>query len=453
MLEEFEKNLKDGQDDEAASVKSYAELKVSSTTEITAANTLLDKKLLELAEHEEKLAVWKIDLDGTRAKLAEDEKFLAFLKERCQKIDWEWEQCQKTRAQEMEAVRKAMSILTTDDAHALVGRTVNRFVQTSLLQVESSNQKLLRSQASQLLKKAAQKLQNPRLSVLALQVRLDAFTKVKRAIDDMIAELLKEKADEIKHKDFCVDEFNTNQLQTQKKEHEKTDLMAKIEDLKMTIEQLTGEIKALKMEIDEMKLQIKRAGEDREKANNEFQVVVADQRAAQKLLKQALDVLKTFYEKGAAFVQAPVNAMGGPAPPPGFQEYNTNAAAPGVMGMLDQIVNDAKAMELAAISDESKDQKDYEDMVIETNASIEAAKKEIIKKSQAKAKAETDLANSEEDLANVELELEQLANMNDQLHKSCDFILKNFDIRQQAREEEIEALKEAKAILSGAKFP
>jgi len=452
MLEEFEKNLKDGQADEAAGANSYEELKVSSTTEIKQANTLLDKKLLELAEHEEKLAVWKIDLDGTRAKLAEDEKFLAFLKERCQKIDYEWEQRQKTRAQEMEAVRKAMAVLTSDDAHALAGRTVNRFLQVSMLQARSSSQKELRSKAFELLKSAAHKLNNPKLSVLALQVRLDAFTKVKKAIDDMIAELLKEKADEIKHKDFCVDEFNKNERQTQKKNHEKTDTMAKIEDLKMTIEQLTGEIKALKMEIDEMKLQIKRAGEDREKANNEFQVVVADQRAAQKLLKQALDVLKTFYEKGAALVQAPVNALGGPAPPPGFSDYNTNAAAPGVMGMLDQIVNDAKAMELAAIRDESKDQKEYEDMVMETNASIEQAKKEIIHKSEAKAKAEADLASAEENLANVELELEQLANMNEQLHKSCDFILKNFDIRQQAREEEIEALKEAKAILSGAKF-
>ena len=40
----------------------------------------------------------------------------------------------------------------------------------------------------------------------------------------------------------------------------------------------------------------------------------------------------------------------------------------------------------------------------------------------------------------------------EQLHSSCDFVLKNFDIRQTARDEEIEALKQAKAILSGAKF-
>ena len=34
----------------------------------------------------------------------------------------------------------------------------------------------------------------------------------------------------------------------------------------------------------------------------------------------------------------------------------------------------------------------------------------------------------------------------------CDFVMKNFEIRQTGRDEEIEALKQAKAILSGAKF-
>merc|ERR1719359_1392888 len=95
-----------------------------------------------------------------------------------------------------------------------------------------------RLKASKLLSAVARKLQNPRLSALAVQVRLDAFTRVKKAIDDMIAQLLVEKADEIKHKDFCVEEFNTNQLQTEKKEREKQDLIAKIEDLETSIEAL-----------------------------------------------------------------------------------------------------------------------------------------------------------------------------------------------------------------------
>merc|ERR1740138_1011530 len=92
-----------------------------------------------------------------------------------------------------------------------------------------------RDKAMQVLRKVAQKVGNPRLATLAEQVKLDAFTRVKKAIDDMVAQLLKEKEDEIKHKDFCTGEFNSNELQTEKKEREKADLISKIETLEMDI--------------------------------------------------------------------------------------------------------------------------------------------------------------------------------------------------------------------------
>merc|ERR1719424_1194174 len=139
------------------------------------------------------------------------------LKEKCAMTDSEWEERQKTRQLEMEAVSKALAVLSSDDAHDTFTKTFN----PALLEKESSTHSSRRSQASQLLSAVAKKLNAPRLAALAYRVRLDAFTKVKKAIDDMIAQLLVEKADEIKHKDFCVDEFNTNQLQTEKKEREK----------------------------------------------------------------------------------------------------------------------------------------------------------------------------------------------------------------------------------------
>merc|ERR1712166_433507 len=186
------------------------------------------------------------------------------------------------------------------------------------------------------------------------------------------------------------------------------------------------------------------------KQNKEFQQVVADQRASQKLLSAALNILKGFYEKRAAFVQKQEPA--GPPPPPGFKEYKKNAAAGGVMGMIQQIINDAKAMEAEVIRAEEDAQKAYEDFVKETNASIETKTKEIINKTEEKAKAETDLNQANEDKEAVLLELEQLSNYNAELHQSCDFVMKNFEIRQTGRDEEVEALKQAKAILSGAKF-
>merc|ERR1719226_385951 len=120
--------------------------------------------------------------------------------------------------------------------------------------------------------------------------------------------------------------------------------------------------------------------------------------------------------------------------------------------MMQQIIDDAKAMEAEAIRSEEDAQKAYEDFVKDTNASIEAKSKDIVNKSEAKAKAESDLVEAKEDKEAVMLELEQLSNYNAQLHQSCDFVMKNFELRQTARDEEVEALRQAKAILSGAKF-
>merc|ERR1719313_1541281 len=118
-----------------------------------------------------------------------------------------------------------------------------------------------RDSASKMLFTAAKKYSNPRLAALATRVRLDAFTKVKAAIDEMIEALLKEKADEIKHKDFCTDALNTNEREQELKQRDIDELEAQIADLTAT----------LQSEIAEMQTQLKRAGEDREKENADFQ--------------------------------------------------------------------------------------------------------------------------------------------------------------------------------------
>merc|ERR1719345_626993 len=185
--------------------------------------------------------------------------------------------------------------------------------------------------------------------------------------------------------------------------------------------------------------------------NKEFQVTVADQRATQKLLAAALNILKGFYEK-AALMQTQAKVVAGQAPPPGFKSYEKNAASGGVMGMMSGIINDAKAMEAEAIRGEESAQKTYEEFVIDTNNSVEEHVKDIVGKSDAKAKAEGAKVEAETERDNVMGELEQLANENADLHKSCDFTLKNFELRQTAREEEIEALKQSIAMFSGASF-
>ena len=89
-------------------------------------------------------------------------------------------------------------------------------------------------------------------------------------------------------------------------------------------------------------------------------MTVADQRATQKLLTAALNILKGFYAKKAKAALVQVEQPAGPPPPPGFAAYNKNAAAGGVMGMIQQIINDAKAMEAEVIRSEEDAQKAHE---------------------------------------------------------------------------------------------
>merc|ERR1719491_1478471 len=275
MKETFESNLSASQREEMANQKAYSELKAAKEAEIAAGQAQIDSKTQELALTDQKNVQAKVDVEDTKASLSADEQFLLMLKEKCQMTDKEWEERQTTRQQEMQAVSQALAVLSGDDAHDLFTRTFN----PALLQTVSAEHSARREQASQLLSKVAQKFNNPRLSTLAYRVKLDAFTRVKKAIDDMIAQLLKEKEDEIKHKDWCTDEFNSNQLQTEKKDREKQDLLANIATLEASIEALAEAIANLRAEIAEMQVQLKRAGEDREKQNKEFQTTVADQRA------------------------------------------------------------------------------------------------------------------------------------------------------------------------------
>merc|ERR1719258_371114 len=120
-----------------------------------------------------------------------------------------------------------------------------------------------REHAAKVLMNAAELTHNPKLTLLATSVKLDAFKKVKESIEKMIDQLVVEKEDEIKFKDYCIEEMNKNEADTELKNKEKADTQALIDELANTIETLTKEVDTLRANIAEMQKQMKRAGEDR----------------------------------------------------------------------------------------------------------------------------------------------------------------------------------------------
>merc|ERR1711865_481214 len=103
-----------------------------------------------LADTDEKNAQAKQDVIDTKASLSADEQFLMMLKEKCSMTDTEWEERQKTRQEEMTAISKALSILSSDDAHDLFTKTFN----PALIQKQSVSHSDRREKAAQVLSAA-----------------------------------------------------------------------------------------------------------------------------------------------------------------------------------------------------------------------------------------------------------------------------------------------------------
>merc|ERR1719247_2747811 len=115
------------------------------------------------------------------------------------------------------------------------------------------------------------------------------------------------------------------------------------------------------------------------------------------------------------------------------------------MAMTETIIDESKAIETEATQAEKDAQAGYETFMKDATATIEALSKDITNKSQDKAKADADLKATIEDLLT-------LGEYSQTLHKKCDFLINNFNLRQESRTKEIEALNSAKMIFSGAKM-
>merc|ERR1719243_464765 len=428
MKETFESNLSSSQKDELQAAEDFANLKAAKTKEIA-----------DTVETNEAAKQNKAD---TEADLAADTKFLEDLKVRCKNADEEFEMRTKARAEELQAVAETIALLNSDEAHELFGKSLG-FLQMSSKKRRTNS---LRTKAAAALRKTAAKTGSQQLVALATEVQLAGFEKVKEAIKTMIDELKVQQKDEVKHRDWCIEEFAENKKQTVLGQDTMSDLQAKIAELTDTIDTLTKELADHQAEVDETKLQMKRAGEDRESENAEFQETVADQRAAQQILTMALNRMKQVY----GLVQSEPGEAA-PPPPEGFSEYKQNEGGGGVVGMIQEIIDESKTMEMDALKAEGDSQAAYESFTKNGNAAIKALLTAITNKTEKKATASAELTYSKESLSKTLKDLEALNTYKGTLHASCDFVLDNFDVRQEKRADEIEALRQAMDILSGAK--
>merc|ERR1719265_2560477 len=396
-------------------------------------------KETESADASEKSATAKEDLAATQAQLAADTDFLASLNAQCDALDKEFAERSKTRSEEMAAVSEAIAIITDEDSNEMMRKTMG-FLQIS----SKSKRQALRDQASKKVMAAAKAARNPEVAYLAVSMKLADFGAVKQKVQNMIDDLTAEKAEEIKFKDECGENLHRNGMDTTAKYGEKEDLETAVADLEMQKTTVKDELAVLAQQVAAAHIDMKRAAETREAENKEFQQVVQEQRATAEILQKALDRLKEFYAKKALIQlnQAP-NAGS-------FQPYKKNAKSGGAMAMIENVIDDAKDLEAEAMAAEQDAQSEYETFIGNSNRSLAAYAKSKAEKIAFQGTVDETIATTKADLKAAISDIESLEGIGKQLHYDCDFVLQNFDIRQEARDQEVEALKSSIAMLSGA---
>jgi hypothetical protein len=471
MGDEMAKSLADATAAEEASIKNYQALMSAKTEEVSALSAGIEAKLEKIAELGVAIAQMKNDLGDTEEALIADKAFLAELETSCKTKTAEWEEIKKTRSEELLALADTIKILNDDDALDLFKKTLPG-ASSSFVQVAVSSASMRAkafSMISAMRSKATAQTTKIDVILLALHGKKIGFDKVIKMIDEMVVTLKTEQKDDDNKKEYCEAQFDITDDKKKATERLISDKETAIAAAKDSITQLAEEIAALTKSIGELDKDVAEATTQRQEENADYKDLMASDGAAKEILGFAKNRLNKFYnpklykapageEPAASFVQirahTQLKGKGAPPPPPEtFGAYKKKGEeGTGVIGMIDLLVADLDKEMTEAETMEKDAQGDYEALMQDSQKKRTADSKSITEKEQAKADTEAALQMHTDNKEEASKELTALLQYIKTLHLDCDFLIKYFDVRKEARTSEIEALGSAKAVLSGADY-
>merc|ERR1719450_680041 len=242
------------------------------------------------------------DLKDTTTTRDADQKYLSDLVATCEQKASDFESRQQLRAEELQAITKAIEIISSSAVAGNAEKHLPTLIQTqvtSLSQLRADRQSPTQGRVAQYLQNMAQQLNSRVLAALAVHVVDDPFKKVKKMIKDLIVRLMEEANEEAEHKGWCDQELSTNAQTRKEKTMAVETLHAEIDELETSIAKLTEDIADLSKAVAELDAAMAKATEIRaaEKAKNAE--TIKDAQDAQTAIAQALVVLKEFYAKAA----------------------------------------------------------------------------------------------------------------------------------------------------------
>merc|ERR1719183_933615 len=295
--------------------------------------------------------------------------------------------------------------------------------------------------------------------------------------------------DDDHEKEYCLKQFDFAEDKKKGLETDVENLATAISDAEEGIAKLAEEIEALSDGIKALDKSVEAATEQRMEEHEEYTELMASDGTAKELIGVAKNRLNKFYnpklyvappkrelsEEERITVNmggtlAPTAAPGGiagtgieafaqrsavapPPPPETFGAYSKKGEeSTGVIAMMDMMVADLDKEITEIETEEKENQAEYEQFMKDSAEKRANDAKSVADKESAKADLEATLVKSGEEKTAKTKEAMATAQYLSSVHGDCDWLLSNFDVRKSARAGEIDALKKAKAVLSGADY-
>lgn len=123
-----------------------------------------------------------------------------------------------------------------------------------------------------------------------------------------------------------------------------------------------------------------------------------------------------------------------------------------VVTMMNTMIRDLKVEMVAMKHDEEQSQSAYEKVVEQSAKKRAVYVKSLAMKENQKADMEEKAIKENKALEASKEEAAANKVTKKELHEECDWLIKNFDFRRSARDQEVDGLKKGKAVLSGADY-
>jgi len=434
MQEKAEESLSSTRKDEMEAAHAYAMLKQGLEDEIAVNKKQLGEATLTRSTTEEELHSAETALTETKETLAADEKYLAEVKQDCETKAKEWAMRQKQAGEETAAIEKAKEVLSEG---------VKVLLQTATkLRVKSADEAYdTRTQVVRVLTKVSKKAHSYQLMQLLAAARSDPFGKIRGLVEDMIAKLTKEAAEEADQKSFCDEEIGESKAKQADLSGKLDKTTARIAKADAGKAKLLEEIKTLEAEIAEIDAGQAEATKLRAEAHAEYLKASTDFKDSAAAVAKAIGVLSDYYNS-AGFVQVSSKEA------PDFGGAKSDVGST-IVSILEVAESDFTTLLAEAEADESSEVEAYEKLT-QQNAVTKATKTADAKgKTNEVKQLKVALDNYKENRATTGDELDAVLMYLDKLKPQCETKVMSYGERKAKREQEIEGLKEALTILSG----